>query len=207
MAEESPDRQPPDQARAAKPCPLLDGRSDREAWVACCTKRFLPLARRIAGGDALAEEALQESWIRVLKHVCKYRGGSPACAWVGTIVANCAKDCHAKEPIIPVRSVQWAGASIADPRQSPEVMTSERELLALLHAVVDALPDKHREVYEMRYVRDLSTSETARQLGISKSAVATRLKRAVMSVKKVLAKRLRDRDVKAPSARAALHRP
>lgn len=165
------------------------------------------MARRIAGGDALAEEALQESWIRVLKHVCKYRGGSPACAWVGTIVANCAKDCHAKEPVFPVRNAAAACASITDPRQSPEVVTSERELLALLHAVVDALPDKHREVYELRYVRDLSTTETARQLGISKSAVATRLKRAVISVKKVLSKRLRDRDVRASTATAALHRP
>ena len=206
MAEESPVRQPPDPADTAKPCPLLDAQFDREAWVACCTKRFLPMARRIAGGNALAEEALQESWIRVLKHVCKYRGSSPACAWVGTVVANCARDCHAKEPSIPVRNTVAACASITDRRQNPEVMTSERELLALLHAVVDALPDKHREVYELRYVRDLSTSETARELGISKSAVATRLRRAVKTVKRVLAKRLRNRDVRDSSASAALHR-
>lgn len=165
------------------------------------------MARRIAGGDALAEEALQESWVRVLKHVCKYRGDSPACSWVGVVVANCAKDCRAKEPINAERTVASASASIADPRQDPEVVTSERELLALLHAVVDALPDKLREVYELRYVRDLSTSETALELGISKSAVATRLRRAVMAVKRVLAKRLRDRDVRNSSATAALHRP
>ena len=207
MAEESPARQSPDLESAAKSCPLLDEQSDREAWVACCTKRFLPLARRIAGGDSLAEEALQESWIRVLKHVCKYRGGSPACAWVGTVVANCAKDCRAKEPIASVRNAAAASASIADPRQNPEAVVSERELLVLLHAVVDALPEKHREVYEMRYVRDLSTSETAHELGISKSAVSTRLKRAVKTVKRVVAKRLRDRNVRDPLAHAQLHRP
>lgn len=165
------------------------------------------MARRIAGGDALAEEALQESWIRVLKHVCKYRGGSPACTWVGTVVANCAKDCRAKEPISAGRNAASANVSIADPRQNPEVVVSERELLVLLHAVVDALPDKHREVYEMRYVRQLSTSETAHELGISKGAVATRLKRAVKTVKTVLARRLRDRNVRSPLANAQPHRP
>lgn len=165
------------------------------------------MARRIAGGDAVAEEALQESWIRVLKHVCKYRGDSPACSWVGVVVANCAKDRRANEPINAKRTVVAASASIADPRQNPEVVVSERELLALLHAVVDALPDKHREIYEMRYVRDLSTSETALEIGISKSAVATRLRRAVMAVKRVLAKRLRDRDVRDSDASAAPHRP
>lgn len=206
MVEESPDSQPPDLAHTAKSCPLLDEQSDREAWVACCTKRFLPIARRIAGGDALAEDALQESWIRVLKHVCKYRGDSPACSWVGVVVANCAKDIRAKEPINADGTAASASTSIADPRQNPEVVTSERELLAWLHAVVDALPDKHREVYEMRYIRDLSTSETAHELGISKSAVATRLKRAVSNVKRVLAKRLRDRDVRHSSASAVRHR-
>ena len=61
------------------PCPLLDNRN-QEAWVACCTSRFLPLARCIADDDGLAEDILQESWIRVLKNVCSYRNGPPACA-------------------------------------------------------------------------------------------------------------------------------
>ena len=31
-------------------CPLLD--HDTEAWIRCCTARFLSLARRVAGDDA-----------------------------------------------------------------------------------------------------------------------------------------------------------
>ena len=41
-------------------CPLLD--RDPEAWLRCCTARFLPVARRVAGNDATARDALQESW-------------------------------------------------------------------------------------------------------------------------------------------------
>ena len=46
-------------------CPLLD--RDPEAWLRCCTARFLPVARRVAGNDATARDALQESWIIVLE--------------------------------------------------------------------------------------------------------------------------------------------
>lgn len=45
---------------AAK-CPLPEG--DLEPWIRCCTSRFLPLARRVAREDTLAQDALQESWI------------------------------------------------------------------------------------------------------------------------------------------------
>ena len=67
-------------------CPLLD--RDPEAWLRCCTARFLPMARRIAGDDATAQDALQDSWIIVLEKLYQYRGAPPACGWVGTIVRH-----------------------------------------------------------------------------------------------------------------------
>ena len=67
-------------------CPLLD--QDAEAWIRCCTARFLPLARRVAGDDAVAHDALQESWIIVLQKLRQYQGGPPACSWVAAIVRH-----------------------------------------------------------------------------------------------------------------------
>ena len=183
--------------QAAQNCPLLDDQASREAWVACCTRRFLGLARRVAGGDALAEEVLQESWVRVLTHACEYRGGSPACSWVGMIVANCAKDYRDRED--RERHPRPAFKEGPDATRNPEVRAQERELLGLLHAIVDELPSKSREVYEMRYLEGHSTAETANILGISKSAVGSRLDRAVRSVKKHVALRMRSaRGYKGP---------
>ena len=45
--------------------------------------------------------------------------------------------------------------------------------------MVAALPAAYRNVCQLRYGRDLSTTETARRLGISPSNVTTRLARAV----------------------------
>ncbi len=46
--------------QAAKDCPLLEGNS--EAWIVCCSRRFFPLARRVAGNDDLVHDVLQTSW-------------------------------------------------------------------------------------------------------------------------------------------------
>jgi len=180
--------------QAAKACPLLENQDDREAWVACCTRRFLPMARRLAGRDQLVEDVLQDSWARVLTHACQYRGGAPACAWVGKIVANCAKDCRDD---LRSRRQREGGAppeGIADPALNPEVSAQRREMLALLHAIVDALPPAYREVYALRYTQELSTSATARRLGISDAAVSTRLNRSVAMIKKRLAVHLQAKE-------------
>ena len=156
--------------------------------MACCSRRFVPVARRIAGDDDLAQDILQESWIRVLEHVGAYRGTPPACAWVRSIVRNCALEFGRKQH----RAIEEpADAGIEDPAPDPEAQAREREMMSLLHEMVAALPATYREVCEMRYDRELSTAETARRLGISRSNVSTRLARAVRMLKQRLDRRLR----------------
>ena len=40
-----------------------------EEWIVCCPHRFFPLARRIAGEDALAEDVLQISRLKILQSI------------------------------------------------------------------------------------------------------------------------------------------
>ena len=174
-------------ARASRACPLLEDQSEREAWVACCSQRFLPLARRLAGDNDLAEDILQESWVRVLEHVCEYRGGSPACSWVRAIVRHCALDLSHQRRSAGVESL----TDIEDPSLDPAARAEQRQLLVLLREMVAVLPAAYREVCELRYGQDLSTAETARRLGISPSNVATRLDRAIGMLRSRLDARLR----------------
>ena len=154
--------------------------------MACCSRRFLPVARRIAGDDDVAKDILQESWIRVLEHVCAYRGGSPACAWVRSIVRNCALNTIRQQ-----RLMSEDLDEIEDPSLDPEARAQQEQMLFLLREMVGALPAAYRDVCEMRYGQELSTAETARRLGISPSNVSTRLERAVRMLRNRLDVRLR----------------
>ena len=70
--------------QAAKDCPLLEG--DLEAWIVCCSRRFFPLARRIAGDDSLAEDVLQTSWIKILQSMPEQ--GLPGAAYMVNLVVD-----------------------------------------------------------------------------------------------------------------------
>lgn len=160
--------------RAARDCGLLE--NDPEAWIVCCSRRFFPVAQRIAGDDGLAEDVLQESWISILqsvKHACFE--GTKACPWVHTIVANTARTVRSKRE----RRGEVASREEVDFRPGPEALAQERELLALLAEMIPMLPDTYREILDLRLNQGLTTDETAVRLHISRSNVSTRLNRAV----------------------------
>ena len=152
-------------------CPLLEG--NLEQWIRCCTARFLPLARRVAGDDAAAHDALQESWIIVMQKLRQYRSGPPACSWVAAIVRHEALHgamARAKDaPLDEEATSSW---------ESPEAEFYRAELRRLLLEAIDHLPPTFREVVKLRDVEERSNAEAAAQLHISKRNVAVRLHRA-----------------------------
>jgi len=72
----------------------------------------------------------------------------------------------------------------------PETQAYGGELRTLLEAAVDALPDGAREVFMLREVQGLSTTETADALGIREDAVKTRLSRAKVALRRDLLDRV-----------------
>ena len=165
--------------RAAGVCALLEG--DQEKWITCCSERFFPLAKRIAGDDLLAEDVLQESWIKILQavnHACF--NGPKACPWVSTIVANAARDVRRRR----LRHNEVPLSGMKDPGRSPEALVQERQLLVLLREVVSRLPETYRQVVELRLQQGFSTDQTAKRLQISSSQVKTRLSRAVRMIQR-----------------------
>lgn len=162
----------PPRIQEAVRCPLLD--SDPEAWLRCCTARFLPVARRIAGDDATARDALQDSWIIVLEKLYQYRGEPPACGWVGAIVRHEAGHRAARKnraaPPAPVDGDSGAA--------SLDEALYRRQLLRILLEAIDQLPPTYRDVVRLRDFDERSVAEVARELHISRSNVAVRLHRA-----------------------------
>ena len=71
----------------------------------------------------------------------------------------------------------------------PERQTSTRELHALLEWAIDQLPDGAREVFVLREVEGLSTTEAAECLGVSTDVVKTRLSRARATLRRAVTER------------------
>ena len=174
-------------------CPLLENPDAADRWVRCCSQHFYRLARCIAGDDGLAEDALQNSWLKVLRH--PHSGGfqgANACRWVRIIVANSAKDIRRKRLRSREVSLPQAAESILATDFAP--LVDDWQTLRMLREMVAGLPDPYRQVVEMRFDQELSTSETAERMGISRSNVATRLNRSLRMLRERFAARHGERS-------------
>ena len=170
---------------AATSCALLE--NNPEEWIKCCSPRFFTLARRFAGDDDLAEDALQISWIKILQTTRACRGGPQACPWVHTIVTNAAKDVRRKDLRLREDALS---EDVEDSSRNPENLAQEEQMLRLLREMIVLLPETYRQVVDLRFYGGLSTRQTAERLHISPSNAAVRLSRAVEMLKRRLDSRL-----------------
>lgn len=189
--------------QAAQSCPLLESDKAKGEWVACCSQRFFPLAKRIAGNDDLAMDVLQTSWQKVLESAHASFEGPTACPWVATIVANSAKDLRRQQirrKEVPLTEV----AEVHDPAQDLETAVQERQHLELLREVIAMLPSAFSQVAELRLQKGLTSAQTAQELNISIANVKTRLHRAKGMIDRIIRARLEQRK---PVSRRTPGRP
>lgn len=122
--------------------------------------RFL---QRRAGSREAAEEAFQETWLRVYRWRHRYDPTRPFRPWLYRIAANAGHDARA-----PVTSdFHWIEPVASDAVAMLETLTS----------ALSALPEKDR-VLLLLVVEGLTSEEVAEILGVTSSAVRMALSRA-----------------------------
>ena len=128
---------------------------------------------------ALAEDAVQEVFIKAYKHMSEFRKESSEKTWLTSIAINICKNY--------VRTSWFRKVQIGI-EQIEAYNTLEDELLnqinqsELLKQVMD-LPIKYREVILLYYYQDFKINEIAEILGISESSIKMRLNRGRKKLK------------------------
>jgi len=135
------------------------------------------LGFRIVGDRHLAEDVVQETFIKVLRSLDTYRGDGPIAAWlyrIGYREAIAATRKRRETPLDPDEMLE------ADDRQvtSVEDAVLAAELTRRLDAAIARLAEPLRSAFVLRDIEQLSTTEVARALDVSASAVKMRLARA-----------------------------
>ena len=80
-------------------------------------------------------------------------------------------------------------SSTRNASESPERQAFAGELRGLLEWAIDTLPNGMREVFMLREVEGLTTSEVAESLNVSEDVVKTRLSRGRAALRRVLLER------------------
>jgi RNA polymerase sigma factor (sigma-70 family) len=157
--------------------------------------RLVRLCWRLTGDALAAEDLAQETLLEALRHASDFRGCErwswlPAIArhvcrrWGrsrGRELARRARAPDDRDPDEPPDDARQLVA-VAD----LEVELERAELAELLDRAMALLPPPTRQVLLARYVAESSLAETADRLGLSSGAVAMRLHRGKLALRRVL---------------------
>ncbi len=144
--------------------------------------RVFGLGVQLLGDRGLAEELVQETFVRVWRNAARYdpaRGSAPT--FIFTIARHLAVDLWRRP------------SSRANDPESPPPPDDDRvdSLLASLEVreAMNSLSDAHREILELSFGHDLKQAEIAERLSIPIGTVKTRSHHALRSLKVALQQR------------------
>lgn len=145
-------------------------------------QRLFRAARAVTRADADAEDALQQAWLQIFRHLASFRGESSFATWATRIAVNAAIAISRRASRLEV--VDLADDAAADPPSGEPGLPAveQAQLGALIERCLARIPQGHREVMVLRDVLELDTADTAACLGLSEEAVRVRLHRARAAV-------------------------
>lgn len=149
----------------------------------------------ILRNSADAEDAAQEAVLKAFKNIRQFREEARFSTWLIQIAVNEARMRKRKEhadvmePIADRQDEEgnYTPRDFADWREIPSETLERKEIREKLTEALAALGEKYREVFLLRDVQHLSIEETAKSLGISTASVKTRLLRARLMLRDLLA--------------------
>jgi RNA polymerase sigma-70 factor, ECF subfamily len=176
----------------------------REAAFSALQRRYADRIYRLCCAllrePALAEDAAQESLVRIWKALDSYDGRAALSTWIYAIARNrCLSALQRRRAMaslseLPVAEEVEARAATAADESAEQLTRAERA--EQLRELVDGLPERLRQALVLYYYEERSVGEVALMLGCPEGTVKTNLFRA----RAALTEQLRRRGLDDPRA-------
>jgi len=127
-----------------------------------------------------AEDATQETFMRVLRYRRKLDGVDDPKTWIARIAWRVAVEQAKKRPAVSLNEKEIADVTsqLYSLGKSAEEMAASSQMAAVLQSLIATLPESLRDAMRLSTIDDLAPAEIAEVLGTSEASVRSRLFRA-----------------------------
>ena len=157
--------------------------------------RLLNFVYRTTGDRERGEDLVQETFIRVYRHLHRFDQSKKFSTWIYTIASNLAKNelrNRSRNPLVlfqtllknreaDQRPLEWE-----DNTYRPDDLFRKRALKSQVDAAVDQLPEHHRTVFVLREMEGKTYEEIAEITDTNLGTVKSRLNRARNSFARII---------------------
>jgi RNA polymerase sigma-70 factor (ECF subfamily) len=158
-------------------------------------RRVFAAALAILRNETDAEDVAQEAMLKAFANIRQFRAEARFSTWLIQITVNEALMRRRRERTVVMEGIDdrrdeesdYAPRDFADWREIPSESLERKEVRQKLAEALATLDRKYREVFVLRDMEQLNIQETAEALGISVASVKTRLLRARLMLRDLLA--------------------
>ena len=162
------------------------GRGETSAFRALADRklaRIHALALRRLGDRALADDVVQEAFLRIWRNAARWRATEARFdTWLHRVVLNLCTDRLRQRREIPMSETPEQ----ADPARSAQADLERDETAQRVRDAVAALPPRQREAILLNNYQELSNVEAARAMKLSVDALESLLARARRALRSAL---------------------
>jgi RNA polymerase sigma-70 factor (ECF subfamily) len=161
-----------------------------ETLVADHSRMVFRIAYSIVRNRQDAEDAVQECFLRVLKHKSKLHKVRNPKTWLARVAWTTALDKRRSGTemlLLDGASGMAMLESLRDPRPAADDRLVHEQMQRVLERLIAALPEELRHPLELSTVQELNSAEIAEVMKIPEASVRTRLFRARRQLKEKLA--------------------
>ena len=150
-------------------------------------QRLVNFVYRTIGDRERAQDLVQETFVRVYRHLERFDQSKKFSTWIYTIASNLAKNelrNRSRNPLVLFQTIKknWDAdhrpLEWEDTRNKPDDLFRKRHLRAKVEDAVSQLPEHHRIVFVLRELEGKTYEEIAQITGCNLGTVKSRLNRA-----------------------------
>jgi RNA polymerase sigma-70 factor (ECF subfamily) len=159
-------------------------------------KRLLNFVYRTVGDRERAQDLVQETFVRVYRHLHRFDQTKKFSTWIYTIAGNLAKNelrNRSRNPLVLFQTIKknWDAdhrpLEWEDTKLRPDDLFRKRHLKELVENSVAQLPEHHRIVFVLRELEGKTYEEIADITGCNLGTVKSRLNRARNNFARIIA--------------------
>ena len=158
--------------------------------------RLVNFVYRTVGDRERAQDLVQETFIRVYRHLHRFDPTKKFSTWIYTIASNLAKNelrNRSRNPLVFFQTIKknWEAdhrpLEWEDHSYRPDDLYRKRHLREVVEKAISELPEHHRVVFVLRELQGKTYEEISEITGVNLGTVKSRLNRARNNFARIVA--------------------
>ena len=154
--------------------------------------RLMNFVFRFIGNYDIAEDIVQETFLRVFRKRRDYKAIANFSTWIFTIAGNLAKSEIRRQKRWRFLSLDWTneemdkGIELSDPSKPPDKIADDQIIDLKVQNAIESLPIKYKEAIILRDIEGMSYNQISQILKCPVGTVKSRVNRARFRIQKKL---------------------